>query len=256
MHNILKEIVENKMIENKEKEIFSIKTLPVKSLQHNDTTIFSDAINKNNTSIIAEIKMASPSAGNFLDILSVKDRAKLYKKAGADAISVVTDKKYFGGDLDFIKQVKAVVDLPLLQKDFIIDKVQIEESAYVGADALLLIARILDKKTLQRFVKLCKDYGIEPVVEVYDVYDINKAIESGTKIIAVNARDLDSFQINIDRSIKLIKQIAAGYTILGFSGIFSKQDMVKYRAVGVNAVLVGTVLMQSPKPDEVIRILR
>lgn len=207
---------------------------------------------KGDVGIIAEIKLASPSAGRFVKKIDVAQRVKIYEEAGADAISIVTDKTYFGGNVDFVQQAKKVKALPILQKDFVIDTVQIEEARAIGSDALLLIARILEKNQLDQFVSICQKYGIEPVVEVYDAKDLEKVVSCRARIIAVNARDLDTFEVDIKRACDLARFIPDNKTLLGFSGIETAADVTMYKEAGASAVLVGGMLMRSEDVEQSI----
>lgn len=196
--------------------------------------------------VIAEIKLASPSQSNLGSINDVTPRAREYQRGGAAMISIVTERHFFKGDPAFIKQVKrAGVTLPVLQKDFVIDALQLVEAKEAGADAVLLIAKLLRRKQLKQFVGLAKALGVEPVVEVNDEEDLDNAIAANPTIIAVNARDLETFDVDVDRACKLIEKIPDECIKLGFSGIQSKKEVAKYKKAGAQGVLVGTSLMQS-----------
>lgn len=211
---------------------------------------------KGGIGIIAEIKLASPTERNLGSPDEILQRAAEYEKYGADAISFITEKSVFKGDIKFISQIKSKVNLPLLQKDFVVDPYQIYESKINGADALLLIAKILTEEKLIEFVDLCLEIGLEPVVEVNDKEDLEKALNSQTKIIAVNARNLDTLKVDLEAAIKLFDKIPADYLKLGFSGIVSKAEVVKYKDAGAKAVLVGTNLMKAGNIKEFLKRLR
>lgn len=207
--------------------------------------------------LIAEVKLASPSAGKLGEQVDVLNRLLEYQHAGADAVSIITEGKHFKGSLDLLVTVKrSISGLPILQKDFIIDDFQIEEAQRLGSDALLLIARIVDDSKLKQFVKLCREKDIEPVVEIFNSDDLNKATESGTEIIAVNARDLDTFEVNVDRACEVLKNIPDSFIKLAFSGVRSRAEVEKYKKAGARAVLVGTQLMRSDNIDELIKELK
>lgn len=195
--------------------------------------------------IIAEIKLASPTHKHLGNKSGIINRAKQYEQAGAAAISVITEKDIFKGDPRFITEIKKVVSLPILQKDFILNSNQVYESKKIGADALLLIAKILSKKELIDLVNLVKKIGLEPVVEINNNNDLKKAIATRTKIIAVNARDLDTFKVNVNKACELLKKIPKKFLKLGFSGITSRSEVEKYKLAGAEAVLVGTELMKA-----------
>lgn len=216
-----------------------------RSLSHSFLTKI-DAIGMLRLGIIAEIKLASPSAGLLSEDHDIGKRAMGYKKAGANAISVVTEKSFFNGNLSFIEEIKeATPDMPILHKDFVIDPYQIYESKSLGANALLLIARILPEDHLKAFVDICLEIGLDPVVEVNSRADLEKAVKTNTQIIAVNARDLDSFEISLENAAKLLKSIPPTFIKLGFSGVNSKDEAKLYRLCGASAILIGTKLMQT-----------
>ncbi len=206
-----------------------------------------------NFGVIAEIKLASPSAGELEKSENIEVLAKEYEDGGADAISVVTEKYFFKGEPGYIKDVKRITGLPVLQKDFIFDGYQIYESKLAGADALLLIAKIISPDKLKKFVSICLETGIEPVVEINDKEDLKSALKTDTRIIAVNARDLDTFKIDIKSACFLLREIPDSYTKLGFSGINSVGEIIKYRTAGANGVLIGTMLIKSKNRKELLK---
>lgn len=212
--------------------------------------------------VIAEVKFVSPSkeiASSVApgDLLAMTIKwVREYESAGADAISIITEPHFFKGDLSFVAKVKSAVALPVLQKDFVIDEYQIYESKQVGADALLLIARLIDKKTLKRFVEFCFAEGIEPVVEIFSEEDLEKAVATKTRFIAVNARDLDTFEVDVERACELMRKIPERFIRLGFSGIQSREEVRKYREAGARGVLVGTALMRAMSPGEFLKGIR
>lgn len=209
-----------------------------------------------NIAVIAEIKLASPTEKNLGAPEEILQRAAEYEKYGADAISFITEKSIFKGDIKYISQIKSKVNLPVLQKDFVIGPYQIYEAKINGSDALLLIAKILPQKKLIEFVNLCLKIGLEPVVEVNDGGDLKKALEAQTKIIAVNARNLYTLKVDVDYACKLIEQIPDKYIRLGFSGVNNKIEVEKYRKAGVDGVLVGTNLMKAGNIKEFLKRLR
>ncbi len=206
--------------------------------------------------IIAEIKTASPTDRNLGNVRDIIKRVKRYEQSDADAISYITDKTFFGGDIKYIAKIKKAVKLPVLQKDFVIDESQIIESSNNGADALLLIAKILDTERLIRFVDLCRKYGVEPVVEINDLEDLQKAKATNTRIIAVNSRNLEDLTINIESAQKLLRSIPEKYIKLAFSGINSQKEVVCYKDSGADGVLVGTSLMKTENIERFLLSLR
>lgn len=206
--------------------------------------------------IIAEIKLASPSAGD----LAVSDRvlniALEYKKGGADVISVITEKYFFKGDIEFVSKIKDKTGLPILQKDFVVDEYQIYESRLSGADGLLLIAKIVSEDLLKEFVDLCFMIGLEPVVEVNDEADLENALKTSVRIIAVNARDLNTFEVDVERACDILSRIPAHFLKLGFSGVNSKTELNQYKNAGANGVLIGTKLMKTENRKQFLEDLR
>ena len=239
MHKILKKIVEKKRT-----DLILLKRNRFLNLL------------KNKMAIIAEIKLASPTVSYFGSKKDIIKRAVDYEKAGVDAISVITEKHFFKGSLKFIPRITKRVNLPVLQKDFVIDPYQIYEAKIIGTDALLLIAKIVDKKTLIKFVSLCLEIGLEPVVEVNDESDLANALVTSTRIIAVNARDLETFKVDVNRACLLMKKIPDRFIKLGFSGIKSSEEVNKYQDAGANGVLVGTSLMKAKNIKRFIKELK
>jgi indole-3-glycerol phosphate synthase len=201
---------------------------------------------KNNASVlIAEVKFASPTNYHLGSSDDLLQRVKEYEQAGADAISVITEKHFFRGNTAFVSKIKKAVKLPVLQKDFVIDEKQIYEAKEIGSDALLLIARLVDKKILKEFVNLCLNLHIEPMVEINSEEDLKKAIATKTNIIAINARDLETFAVDVAKACELMKKIPDRFIKLGFSGIHSPKEVLQYKKAGAKGVLVGTSLMQA-----------
>ena len=211
---------------------------------------FAAAITADHPSLIAEIKKASPSAGNINEEVDIEVQAKLYEEGGANAISVLTEKSKFKGDIEFISRVKkATKTVPILRKDFIFDLYQIYESKYYGADAVLLIATMLDEGELNELVDLTHELGLECLVETHTAEDLNKVLKTKAQIIGINARDLHTFEINLDVVVDLAAAVPEDKILIAESGIKSAADVKKLRAAGVQGILVGTTLMES---DDVV----
>lgn len=206
--------------------------------------------------IIAEIKLASPSAGVLGLDQEIEDRVRAYELGGADAISVVVDQKFFQGSLSLIARIKKVTKLPVLAKDFIIDEYQLYEALVYGADAVLLIARILSGKKLKQLVALASSLGLVAIVEVNEESELPSALGSQAKCIAVNARDLDTFKIDLAKALNIGQKIPKERIFLGFSGVSSQDEVKRYQDGGARAVLVGTSLMKSSDPAKLIKELR
>ncbi len=241
MHNVLRTIVEQKK----------------RDLLYKDNKRFMEAILHTKTmAIIGELKFASPTNSYLGSTETLIRKAREYESAGINAISIITERHFFKGDTDFIPKVKQAISIPILQKDFIINESQVYEAKFLKSDALLLIARIVSEKTLQQFVCLARNLGIEPVVEIASEEDLKKAINTKSDIIAVNARDLDTFTINVERACLLMKKIPQQFIRLGFSGITSAVEAKQYEKAGAKGVLIGTSLMRAGNVNDFIKSLK
>ena len=220
------------------------------------TRNFSKIFKQGKLAFIAEIKRASPSAGVIVKNLDPLVIARIYEDNGADAISIVTDRKFFGGSFEYIKKVKEVVKLPILAKDFIIDEYQIFYYRLVGADAVLLIARILDNEKLSQFITLTYKLGFSCIVEVHNQSELKRALKTKAKIIGINNRDLNSFKVNLANSFALVKKIPTGIITVSESGIKNIRDVQRLKKEGFNGILVGEVLLRSRNITAEVRKLR
>lgn len=206
--------------------------------------------------IIGEIKLASPSAGKLGSVENLPQRVRAYCAGGVAAISVITEKHFFDGDIAFVSLIKRTANVPILQKDFVIDDYQIYQAKALGSDAILLIAKLVNTKTLQRFVRVAKSIGIEPVVEIGNSDELAMALRTQTDVIAVNARNLDTFEVNVATACQLLGQIPDRLIRLGFSGIQSVNEVRQYQAAGAQGVLVGTSLMKAADPPAFLEKLK
>ena len=203
--------------------------------------------------IIAEIKRASPSKGVLCENLDAAGTARVYEKAGAAAISVLTDNHFFMGSADDLRQVKAVTTLPVLRKDFIISEYQVLESAAMGADAILLIVRILTRDQLTRYLSLCRDLNLEALVEVHSAEDVSKALTTDAKLIGINNRDLSTFETHISKALDMGKMLGPGQIPVVASGIHSQDDIAKNYRAGMNNFLIGESLVRADNPATRLR---
>ena len=244
MHSLLKEIVAEK-----EKEVAELKKGPAPFSRPADWTArrnFSQAISRpGRINLIAEIKFASPSAGGIREKSDPAAIARTYEQAGAAAISLLTDQKFFGGDLAFLPPVKKAVQLPVLRKDFILDEIQVEQSLAAGADAILLIARILPQKKLRDLLRMAQEAGLDALTEIHDRVDLEKALNCGAGIIGINNRNLDNFRISLQNTLDLAPHIPRECIKVSESGIHDPEDIQFLRAGGIQAVLIGTAIMKS-----------
>jgi indole-3-glycerol phosphate synthase len=196
--------------------------------------------------LIAEVKKASPSAGIICKDFDPVRIAKEYEAAGASCLSVLTDEKFFQGSLDYLRQIRAAVKLPLLRKDFIIDERQILEAIEWGADAILLIVSILTDEQLKKFHALAKDAGLAVLVEVHDAQEMERALKIGSELelIGVNNRDLKTFKVDLATTEQLAAKIDREKTLVAESGIHTRADVERLKKCGAKAILVGESLLR------------
>lgn len=217
---------------------------------------FAPAISRTDTvSLIAEVKKASPSKGIIREDFDPVKIARIYEESYASAISVLTDKAFFQGDIEYLTRVREAVNIPVLRKDFVIDEFQIYETRVYGADALLLIAAILDKTQLAEYQHLASELGLESLMEVHTEKEIEKALDSDAKIIGINNRDLSTFDTDINTTRRLIKLIPDNRIVVSESGISTRDDILALKDQGVDAVLIGETLMKSDDIGKKIREL-
>jgi indole-3-glycerol phosphate synthase len=206
---------------------------------------FAAALRREFPAIIAEVKKASPSRGLLQPDFHPAFIAHQYEEGGAACLSVLTDLHYFQGALHDLETARAATQLPVLRKDFTIDKLQIFEAAAHGADAILLIAAILSVEQLTAFRELASSLGLAALVEVHDADELQKAIDSGAEIIGVNNRNLENFEVTLDTSLRLSFQMPASVLRVSESGIFTRSDIDLLHGAGFEAFLVGESLMKS-----------
>ena len=215
-----------------------------------------EALQRNQINIIAEIKRASPSKGVINDKIDVAEVARKYEKGGACAISVLTEEDKFQGSLEDLKTVRSVVSLPILRKDFIFDDFQIYEAAEAGADVVLLIAAMLNDKDLTRLYRLAgRELGLDVLLEVHTLEELERAKLIGAKIIGVNNRDLHSFAVSLDVSRELIKHAPADALTIAESGLRTREDIRELRELGFKGFLIGETLMKSDDVEKSLESL-
>ncbi len=245
----LEEIVAHKRVEVEEqKKSRSIAQLERALKTRPPVRSFARAIDRpGKLGLIAEVKRSSPSAGTIRPQANAVDIAKEYQAAGAQALSVLTDAKFFSGSLADLAAVKEKVPLPVLRKDFLLEEYQILEAAVAGADALLLIVAILDRPTLKRLLSLSTDLGLDPLVEVHAEPELDQALEAGAPILGINNRNLATLEVDLKTTQRLIRRLPKeGRVIVSESGIHSRRDVEFLERLGVQAVLIGEELMSSP----------
>jgi indole-3-glycerol phosphate synthase len=210
------------------------------------TRDFRQALAGSACSIIAEVKRRSPSRGVIREDFDPVHIAREYERDGAAAVSVLTDKTFFGGNEADLTAIKSAIRLPILRKEFIIDPWQIHESRAIGADALLLIAAILGENQLRKYRDLAASLGLASLVEVHDRRELEMALDTGTEIIGINNRDLQTFRTDIGTSLALAPLIPADRVVVSESGIHSRQEIEILLPAGVRAFLIGEALVAAP----------
>jgi indole-3-glycerol phosphate synthase len=205
--------------------------------------------------VIAEHKRRSPSAGMIREGATVAEVVQAYERAGAAALSVLTEGPHFGGSLDDLREARAATRLPILRKDFVVDLYQVYESAAVGADAILLIVAALDPRELERLHHEALALDLDVLVEVHDERELEVALELDADVIGINNRDLTDFTVDIARTFELLSDIPAGKTVVSESGIGTRDQLDDLERVGVDAVLVGEALMRADDVEAACRTL-
>ena len=253
--NILDKIVAHKRTElgHLPDTPVTVDTLRVGVAQHGPRRDFIGSLlrpRKGNLGLIAEVKKASPSEGVIRDDFDPVTIAKTYETAGASCLSVLTDREFFQGSLDFLSAIREAVSLPLLRKDFMIDERQLPEAIEHGADAILLIAACLDDETLGHLHRLATGAGLAVLVEVHNEAELERALAIDARLIGVNNRDLATFTVDLGTTERLAKRLAkSGETervLVAESGIHNRADVELLEACGSDAILVGTSLMRQP----------
>ena len=215
---------------------------------------FSTALsNRNRINVIAEIKRASPSRGVINDRINVHDVAKTYEAGGAAAISVLTEPGHFRGSLKDLEEVTCGVVIPVLRKDFTVDEFQIYEAAVTGADAVLLIVAGLARSELEILFNCANELGLDALVEVHNENELTTALKLGAKLIGVNNRDLNTLEVSLDTSRRLIAGKPVGVTMIAESGITSIDEILELRSLGFDGFLIGEALMRAREPAIALR---
>ncbi len=217
---------------------------------------FERAIAKDGISFICEVKKASPSKGIIAEDFPYLEIARDYERAGADCISVLTEPDYFKGDDEYLKRISREVSIPTIRKDFIIDEYQIYEAKLLGASCVLLIAALLDTDTIKRYKSVCDGLGLSALVEAHDEAEIKSAMAAGARMIGVNNRDLRTFEVDINNSIRLRGLVPSDVLFVAESGIKTAEDIRALREAGVNGVLIGETLMRSADKKRMLDELR
>mgnify|MGYP001163276973 CR=1 FL=1 len=198
--------------------------------------------------LIAECKRRSPGAGPIRPGLEPGDLTRCYESAGAAALSVLTDERYFGGSNGDLMEARKATEIPILRKDFTLDSLQVQEARALGADAVLLIVRILSDEALGVLLAEAETLGMQALVEVHDAHDLDRALRAGAGIVGINNRDLATFTSDLGTTLTLLEQISSDAVVVSESGIRDVQDVVRLGRGGVDAILVGETLLRAPDP--------
>jgi indole-3-glycerol phosphate synthase len=205
--------------------------------------------------LIAEIKKASPSAGVLRADFDAVALARTYAANGAAALSVLTDEPFFQGSLAYLRAIRGAVDLPLLRKDFLLDRYQLLEARVAGADAVLLIAEILDDATLRQLLRAAEALGMQALVELYEPANLHRVLAAGAKLIGINNRDLRTFVTRLEHTLELAPRVPRDCLLVSESGIRTRQHIDRLAAGGVHAVLIGETFMRAPDVGAKVREL-
>jgi indole-3-glycerol phosphate synthase len=217
---------------------------------------FSEALARPGISLIAEYKRRSPAAGDLpRGADPVGELVRAYERGGAAALSILTDGPHFGGSLTDLREARANSDLPILRKDFTIDPYQLYEAGAAGADAVLLVVATLESDELEQLYGEARALDLDCLVEVHEADELEAALEVGADVIGINNRDLEDFTIDLSRTLDLLTDVPAGKTVVSESGINSREQVEELERVGVDAVLIGEMLMRAGDPEQVCREL-
>ena len=217
---------------------------------------FENALRADGLSFICEVKKASPSKGLIDPVFHYAEIAKSYEEAGADCISCLTEPKWFLGSDAIFREIRSLVDTPMIRKDFTVDEYQIYQAKAMGADAVLLICALLDEKTLTSYFRICEQLGISALVETHDEEEMKMAAAVGVRLIGVNNRNLKDFSVDIGNSRKLRESAPADALFVSESGIRTPADIPPLKESGVDAVLVGEALMRSEDKKAALEAFR
>lgn len=248
---ILDNIISDKKIEIETlSKIVSISDLEKQKDFTKQCKSLKESIKKSKSGIICEFKRKSPSNEKINYKSNISEVINGYEKAGAVGVSILTNKKYFDGSISDINEVKNNVDIPVLRKEFIISEYQIIESKSIGADAILLIASILDKEEIKNYSSLAKSLGLEVLLEIHSIDELNKISNTDVDIIGVNNRNLDTLDIDIENSIEIFEDIPSEFIKISESGISKVDSIIKLIKVGYDGFLIGENFMKTEKPEE------
>ena len=257
MAGVLEEILEHKREELRQaKARVSLEELRERMAGHNAHHRLKEAITQPGCPhLIAELKRKSPSKGMLRERFDPVRLAQTLEEAGASALSVLTDEKYFGGHLDFLRDARHFTDIPVLRKDFVVDAYQVFEAASYEADAVLLIVRALEDERLRECLEVADSLGLDALVEVHSEEELERALRVKAPILGINTRDLATFEVHPELIEQIVARVPAGIPIVAESGIQAAREMERLQGLGVHAALIGEAIMTAPDPAAKVREL-
>jgi indole-3-glycerol phosphate synthase len=254
--SVLERIVEDTRDEVvRRRETVPLARLEAAIAQRPEGRPFSEALLRPGISLIAEHKRRSPSAGTIREGATVEDIVIAYERGGAAAVSILTEPFHFAGSLDDLRAARAICDLPVLRKDFIVDPYQLYESAAAGADAILLIVAALEPDALYELLHEARALDLDALVEIHDERELDVALDVEADVLGINNRDLGDFSVDIERTFDLLADVPAGKTVVSESGFTTRDQLDELDRVGVDAVLIGETLMRAPDVEDATRRL-
>lgn len=225
------------------------------SMEITDEFLFEKALAGGGISYICEVKKASPSKGIIAEDFPYVEIAKDYEKAGASAISVLTEPRWFKGENRYLQEISQNVKIPLLRKDFTVCEYQIYEAKVIGASAVLLICALLDTDTIRKWIRLCDSLGLSALVEAHTEEEVKSALAAGARIVGVNNRNLKDFTVDLTTCTRLRRLVPKEILFVGESGIKTAEDVQELRDAGVNGLLIGETLMRNPDKKQALESL-
>lgn len=217
---------------------------------------FEKALRGEGIQYICEVKKASPSKGLIAEHFDYLSIAKEYEKAGASAVSVLTEPEYFKGSDEYLSEISRNITLPIIRKDFVIDEYMIYHAHVMGASAVLLICSLLDTERIKRYINICDDLGLSALVEAHDEIEIDSALKAGARVIGVNNRNLKDFTVDLQNCMRLRTLVPENIAFVAESGIKNREDIIALEKSGVNAVLIGETLMRAENKKKMLDSLR
>jgi indole-3-glycerol phosphate synthase len=252
LQNIVDHKVRDLEVRRRERPLRTLREAPLFARPRRD---FAAALAEPGRRIVAEVKRSSPSLGRIRDDFDPVAIAAAYAAAGAAAISVLTEERFFEGSLAYLAAIRECVDVPLLRKDFLFEPYQVYETRAAGADAFLLIAAILRTEIIRELVALGQEMEMTALVEVHTAEQLDRALAAGATVIGINNRDLETFVTRLETGLELLGAVPPGRTVVIESGLKTAADLARFEAVGVRAFLIGETFMRAPEPGAALREL-